>query len=72
MTLQTQIFRGKRAIFSAPPARVSAAGQDASRLAYAAEVPLEGLPPGRYTLRVTVSDQAAKTTAAQRVGITIK
>ena len=72
VTLRTQIFRGKRAVFSPPPARVSAEGQDASRLAYAAGVLLEGLPPGRYSLRVTADDQLAKTTAEQRVGITIK
>ncbi|MBV9924094.1 MAG: VWA domain-containing protein [Acidobacteria bacterium] len=72
VTLQTQIFRGNNAIFTAPPARVSPEGQDPARLAYAAEVPLEGLPPGRYTLRVTVDDRAAKATAAQRVSFTIK
>lgn len=72
VTLQTQIFGGGRELFAAPPARVSAEGQEASRLAYAAEVPLAGLPPGRYTLRVTVNDRAAKATAAQRVGFTIK
>jgi hypothetical protein len=72
VTLQTQIFRAGRAIFTAPPARVSAEGQDAARLAYAAEVPLEGLPPGRYTLRVTVNDRAAKTTAAERVSFIVK
>lgn len=72
VTLQTQIFRGNRAIFTAPPARVPAEGQDAARLAYAAEVPLEGLPPGRYSLHVTVNDRAAKTTAAQRVSFVLK
>ncbi|MFL6257906.1 MAG: VWA domain-containing protein [Pyrinomonadaceae bacterium] len=72
VTLQTQIFRAGRAIFTAPPARVSAERQDAARLAYAAEVPLEGLPPGRYSLRVTVNDRAAKTTAAQRISFVLK
>ncbi|MDT5268071.1 MAG: hypothetical protein QOH49_257 [Acidobacteriota bacterium] len=72
VTLQTQIFRGNRAIFTAPPARVPAEGQDAARLAYAAEVPLEGLPPGRYSLRVTVNDRAAKATAAQRISFVVK
>jgi VWFA-related protein len=72
VTLQTQIFRGNRAIFTAPPARVSAEGQEAARLAYAAEVPLEGLPPGRYSLRVTVNDRAAKSAAAQRVSFVVK
>lgn len=72
VTLQTQIFRGKREIFTAPPAHVSPERQDAARLAYAAEVPLEGLPPGRYSLRVTVNDRAAKTTATQRISFVVK
>ncbi len=70
--MQTQIFRGKREIFTAPPARVSPEGQDAARLAYAAEVPLEGLPPGRYSLRVTVNDRTAKSTATQRISFVVK
>jgi VWFA-related protein len=72
VTLQTQIFRGKRAVVTAPPARVNAEGQDPARLAYAAEVPLEGLPPGRYSLSVTVSDRASKATAAQRLSFVVK
>lgn len=73
VTLQTQIFRGKREIFTAPPARVSPEGQDSTRLAYAAEVPLEGLPPGRYSLRVTVNDRAdKKSTATQRISFLVK
>lgn len=72
VTLQTRLFRGRVEVFTAPPARVAAAGQDAARLAYAAEVPLEGLPPGRYSLRVTVEDRAAKKTAEQRVGFVVK
>ncbi|MBV8857376.1 MAG: VWA domain-containing protein [Acidobacteria bacterium] len=73
VTLQTQIFRGARPVFTSPPARVSVEGQDRARLAYAAQVPLEGLPPGRYSLLVTVNDRAAAgATATQRVGITIK
>ena len=72
VTLQTQIFRGRSEVFTGPPARVAPEGQDPARLAYAAEVPLEGLPPGRYSLRVTVSDRAAKRTAEQRVGFVVK
>ncbi|HEX8337784.1 MAG TPA: hypothetical protein VF621_13700, partial [Pyrinomonadaceae bacterium] len=72
VTLETQVFRGGRAVVSAPPARVSAAGQDAARLAYAAEVPLESLPPGRYSLRVTVNDRASKAKAEQRLTFYVK
>ncbi len=72
VTLQTQIFRGRQAVVNAPPARVRAEGQDPARLAYAAEIPLAGLPPGRYSLRVTVGDRATKATAAERVTFVVK
>lgn len=72
VTLETQVFRGDRAVLAAPPARVKAEGQDPARLAYAAEVPLEGLPPGRYSLRVTVNDRASKATAAERLTFVVK
>ena len=44
----------------------------AAGLADAAEVPLAGLPAGRYSLRVTVNDRAAKSTAAQRISFMVK
>ncbi|MFL6333690.1 MAG: VWA domain-containing protein [Pyrinomonadaceae bacterium] len=72
VTLQTQLFRGNSEVFTAPPRRVSPEGQEAGRLAYAAEVPLAGLPAGRYSLRVTVNDRAAKATATQRVSFMVK
>ena len=40
--------------------------------AYAAEVPLGGPAPGRYSLRVTVNDRASKATAAQRLTFVVK
>jgi hypothetical protein len=72
VTLQTQVFRGRQAVVNAPPARVKTEGQVPARLAYAAEVPLEGLPPGRYSLRVTVNDRASKTTNVQRLSFVVK
>ncbi|HEX8146209.1 MAG TPA: VWA domain-containing protein [Pyrinomonadaceae bacterium] len=72
VTVQTQVSRANRAVMAAPPSRVSPEGQDPARLAYAAELPLAGLPPGRYSLRVTVNDLAAGTTAAQRVTFVVK
>ncbi len=72
VTAETQVFRANRPVLTAPPARVPPEGQDAARLAYAAEVPLRGLPPGRYSLRVTVRDRAAQATAERRVSFTIK
>jgi VWFA-related protein len=40
---------------------------DLTRIPYSAEIPLRGLAPGRYTLRVTINDRVAKTTAVQSV-----
>ena len=39
---------------------------DPSRLAYAAELPLEGFRPGQYVLRFVVIDRIARTSAIQQ------
>ncbi|HEV2707356.1 MAG TPA: VWA domain-containing protein [Pyrinomonadaceae bacterium] len=71
ITLQTQVLRGREVVLASPPRTVSLAGQDPTRLPYAAEIPLSGLPPGRYVLEVTVADRNAKANAAQRVGFEV-
>jgi VWFA-related protein len=71
ITLQTQVLRGREVVMSSPPRPVSLAGQDPTRLPYAAEVPLRGIPAGRYMLEVTVTDRVAKTSATQRVGFEV-
>jgi VWFA-related protein len=72
VTLQTQVLRGGRAVVASPPRQLNAAGQDPARIPYLAEVPLEGLPAGRYVLQVTAVDRVAGTTATERVSFEIE
>lgn len=72
VTLQTQIFRGPNLITGTPPRKLSANGQDASAIPYAAEVPLNSMPRGHYTLQVTSTDNNARATATQQVRFEIE
>jgi len=72
VAVRTRIFRGGRVVLDGPERVVSAEGQDPARLAYAAEIPLRGLAPGRYVLEVTASDRATKGGPSRRVTFEIK
>jgi hypothetical protein len=41
--------------------------QDLTRLAYAAEIPLQEISAGQYTLQMTVIDRIGKTSTSQRI-----
>ena len=47
--------------------KVQTEGLDLLRIPYSAEIPLTGMSPGKYTLRITTNDRVAKTTTAQSV-----
>jgi VWFA-related protein len=67
VTLQVQIFRGDQLVVTMPPRQPSAEPQDPTHLAYAAEIPLQGLRAGQYVLQVTAIDGTTKARASQRV-----
>jgi hypothetical protein len=61
-------FRDDQPVITTPLRKVGLEGvQHMSHIPYAAEVPLEGLPAGRYVLQVTAIDRSAKTSSSQRV-----
>lgn len=67
IAIQVQIVRDQQPIVTTPLKKLSIEGlQDLARIPYAAEVSLEGLPVGRYILRVTVVDRVAKKSASQQ------
>jgi VWFA-related protein len=67
VALQVQVFRDDQPVVTTPLRKVQpASATDATRLAYAAEIPLKAMPPGRYLLQVTVIDRIARTTATRR------
>jgi VWFA-related protein len=72
VTLQTQILRGNDVVVTSPLSPISIEGQDPTRLSYAADIPLNTLPAGRYELLVLVNDRIAKSSSAQRVSFEVK
>jgi VWFA-related protein len=72
VALQLQVMRDDQPVMTTPLRKVqNEDATDLARIAYAAELPLEAMPPGRYVLQVTVIDRVAKTSASQRVGFEI-
>ena len=55
-----------------PARQISVEGHDSARLPYAAEIPLNSLPAGRYELLVTIEDRIDKNNTEQRVGFEFK
>lgn len=68
VALQVQVFRDDQPVITAPLKKIDTEGMtEFSRLPYAAEVSMQGVPTGRYVLRITAIDRVAKTSAAQSV-----
>ena len=66
VAIQVQIVRDDQPAVTTPLRKVSVENDtDLSRLPYAAEVSLAGLPSGRYLLKVTAVDRVSKGSASQ-------
>jgi VWFA-related protein len=73
VVLQVQIFRDDQPVLTAELVKVqTAANTDMMRIPYAAELPLQNMPAGRYSLQVTAIDRVAKKSASQRINFTIE
>ena len=67
LSARVQIFRDGRTVVSTPFQKiVPGPGEDTARVPFASEINLGELQPGRYLLRVTVEDRAARQTVAQQ------
>jgi hypothetical protein len=72
VALQVQILRDNQPVLTTALSKVQTKGvPDFTRLPYAAEIPLDSMPAGRYLLQVIVIDRIAKTTATQQVAFEI-
>jgi len=70
---QTQIFHNNVVVFTSPLRAVPVDGaEDLSQIPFAARLSLSDLPPGRYTLQLTVIDRSRKTHTSRRVKFTIE
>jgi VWFA-related protein len=65
LTVQTHVLRDGRAILSSPQRKVNNGGPDPQRIPFGEELALKTLAPGRYDLKVTITDSVAGTTASQ-------
>lgn len=68
VAMQVQIFRDDQPVITAPLRKLDVEGlTEFSRLPYAAELSMKGVPAGRYVLRVTAIDRVAKSSVSQSV-----
>jgi VWFA-related protein len=65
ITVQTQVLRDGQAVLSSPQRRVSNAGPYLERIPFGEELALNTLPPGKYDLKVIVTDGVAGISASQ-------
>jgi VWFA-related protein len=73
IALQIQIFRDDQPVTTTELVKVSTQGlTDFSIIPYAAEIPLNTMPAGRYVFQLIVIDRIAKTSATQKVNFTIE
>lgn len=67
LAARARVYRDGREVLAGPPRKLAAGAQaDPARIPFAEEIDLGGLRPGRYTLRVTVEDRAARGAAASQ------
>lgn len=73
VALQVQVIRDDQPVITSPLRKVSVEGvEDLSRLPFAAEIPLNGLPAGRYVLQITAVDRVSKQSTFQQTRFEIE
>ena len=65
LTVQTHVLRDGHAVLSSPQRKVNNGGPDPQRIPFGEELALKTLTPGRYDLKVTITDGVAGTSASQ-------
>jgi VWFA-related protein len=65
LTVQTHVLRDGQPVLSSPPRKVNNGGPDPQRIPFGEELALKTLKPGRYDLKVTITDALAGTIASQ-------
>jgi len=73
IAIQVQMIRDGQPVVTTALRKVTTEEvSDLTRIPYAAEIPLTGLPAGRYLLQVTVVDRVAKKSVAQQAHFEIE
>jgi len=72
LAVLVQILRDNEPVLTTTLRKIETAEtQDLTRVPYAAEIPLQALPVGRYLLKVTVIDRIAKSSASQQLSFQV-
>ncbi len=72
LAVQVQVIRDNEPVLTTTLRKIETAGTpDLTRVPYAAEIPLQALPVGRYLLKVTVIDRIAKSSASQQLSFQV-
>jgi VWFA-related protein len=70
---QIQISRNGRVIVTSPVSKVATdANTDLARVIYGADIALKSFAPGRYRLRVNISDRVANTSASREISFEVE
>ena len=72
LTVQTQVLRDGQVVLSSPQRKLSDTGPDLERIPFGEELALKTLAPGKYDLKVIVTDGVAGTSASQSADFAIK
>lgn len=67
LTTQTHVLRDGQVMLTSPQRKLNQGGPDPDRIPFGEEMALKTLSPGRYDLRVTVTDSIAGTSVTQTV-----
>ena len=71
LTIQAEILRGAQIVLSASQRKLKNGGSDAERIPFGEELTLRSLAPGKYDLRVTVTDSIAGTSVTQSIDMEV-
>jgi hypothetical protein len=71
ITVQTQVLRDGQTVLSSQK-NVNNAGPDLERIPFGEELALKTLAPGKYDLKVTVTDGISGTSTSQIADFTVK
>jgi hypothetical protein len=67
LTVRSEVLRNGQSVLNVPTQKIARRGDDADRIAFGEELPLQSLAPGRYDLVVTVKDEINGATTSQQI-----
>jgi len=72
LSFQARLVRMGQSVVDTRWQKVSVGSQDQARIGCNGDIPLKTLPPGRYTLELTVTDELGKISTSQQTRITVE